>query len=256
MRPRPTKVSEPGASNIYLYGKGVFTTVSIVDSEPLFWEKHWARLTENAARLGIDISDHREAYVRSAVTEAVRRDALVNGRVRISFFDRSSSELWGGQGNGTSLSILTGERRSVPGEFKLAISPCRINTTSPLTGIKSCNYLEPLMSLEEARKRGSHEAVRLNERGEVVSACMANVFWLQAGRLYTPSLKTGSLAGTTREFILESVDCEEVEAGIESLRAADEIFLSSAGLGVIQVAEFDGRRLRSGGHSVTSLLPF
>lgn len=252
-----TIVSEYERANIALYGKGVFTTVSVCDSELFLWDKHWSRLTRNAANLGIDVSEHGEQSVRDAVSEAIKRNRLANGRVRITFLDESPSELWsvGGEST-TSLSILAGERRTLPPGFRLTTSFHRINTTSPLAGVKSCNYLEPLMSFQEAKDRGFDEALRLNERGEAVSACMANLFWLTGTRLFTPSLKTGCLAGTTREFILENLECEEVETGIDALRAVDEIFLTSAGLGVVQAADFEGRKLYGGDHPIMRILPF
>ncbi|MEO6589891.1 MAG: aminotransferase class IV, partial [Pyrinomonadaceae bacterium] len=119
------------------------------------------------------------------------------------------------------------------------ISPFLVNSTSPLAGVKSCDYLENIIALEEAEQRGFDEAVRLNERGEIVSACMANIFWRKSGRLFTPLLKTGCLAGTMREFVLENEDGFEIKMSLDSLENADEIFLTSAGLGICKVSEFD-----------------
>ena len=62
------------------------------------------------------------------------------------------------------------------------------------------------MALENAKAKGFDEAIRLNERGEVASACMANVFWIKDKKLFTPDLETGCLAGTTREFIIETAE--------------------------------------------------
>ena len=84
---------------------------------------------------------------------------------------------------------------------------------------------------------------------------MANVFWEADGRLFTPSLSTGCLPGTTREIVMENFGCEEVEAGIEAIETADRIFLTSAGLGVAPVAEFNGRRLDTSGHPLLEQLP-
>jgi len=51
------------------------------------------------------------------------------------------------------------------------------------------------------------------------------------------------------------MECEEVEATIEELKTADEIFLTSAGLGVVQVEEFEGRELQRNDHTIMKLLP-
>ncbi|HMQ04495.1 MAG TPA: aminotransferase class IV [Pyrinomonadaceae bacterium] len=243
-------------TNAALYGKGVFTTISFQNFTPLFWEKHWRRLSLNAGTLDIDISGHDEPSTRELVIEAIRQFGQSAGRVRVSFLDNSTSEIWGGKAAGTALlSIMTGPFRDRPPALNLTVSPHRISTTSPLAGVKSCNYLEPLMSLDEARSRGFDEAIKLNERGEIASACMANVFWLKGDNLFTPSLRTGCLNGTTREHILENLECEEVEISVEALREADEVFLSSAGLGVVQANDLDGRSLAKRHHKILDLLP-
>jgi branched-subunit amino acid aminotransferase/4-amino-4-deoxychorismate lyase len=245
----------PETSSASLYGKGVFTTIAIADGAPFLWEKHWRRLTAHAAKLGIDIAEYSEAEVFESLTLEIEKAELRTGRARITFSDESESEIWshGGEKK-TNLSIIAAERRPIRTEFSLTVSPHRINTTSPLAGVKSCNYLEHLLAYNEARSRGFDEAVRLNEKGEIASACMANVFWMKEGNLCTPSLSTGCLAGTTREFILENLECDEVVAGIEELDASEAIFLTSAGIGVARVLGFDGTSYPLSNHPIVSIL--
>jgi branched-subunit amino acid aminotransferase/4-amino-4-deoxychorismate lyase len=244
-------------SSAALYDKGVFTTIAIVDGAPFLWDKHWRRLSMHAAKLEIDISDYTESEVFEELTQRIKGIDLKEGRARITFSDESDSEVWSHCGETkTGLSIIKADRRPLSNEFSLTISPHRINTTSPLAGIKSCNYLEHLLAHKEARSRGFDEAIRLNESGEIVSACMANIFWLRDGKLYTPSLKTGCLAGTTREFILENVKCEETESGLSELSNANAIFLSSAGIGILAAAEFEEHKFSRLEHPITKLMPY
>jgi branched-subunit amino acid aminotransferase/4-amino-4-deoxychorismate lyase len=248
--------SIPGLSSAALYGKGIFTTISILRGQPFLWEKHWRRLTNDSAKLGIDMAEFLESKVRDAVEDLIHLKKLTNGRARITFFDSSSSKIWPFDSTAkTSLLIMTGDPRPVPVNFRLTESPYPVNSLSPLAGVKSCNYLENILALDEAKGHGFDEAVRVNERGEVTSGVMANVFWLRDDVLYTPSLKTGCLAGTSREFVLENLVAREVEATIDDLKAADAIFLTSAGLGVVQAAEFDSRSFNPTDHAVTRLLP-
>ena len=143
---------------------------------------------------------------------------------------------------------MTGEARVLDSEGPaLTVSPYRTNTLSPLSGIKSVNYLEHALSWEEARSRDFDEAVVLNERGEIVSATMANLFWVTYGTLHTPSLATGALAGVTRARILNlagELSMPHVEGvyDLSHLSAAEEIFLTSSGLGVAIVTTFDFHR--------------
>ena len=245
-----------GLSSAALYGKGIFTTVAIYNGTPFLWEKHWRRLLVNSAKLGINMSNFSESAVKDSLDEIISANALGNGRARITIFDESSSAVWPFIGKlKTSILITTADFRGIPSNFKLTVSPFKLNSTSPLAGIKSCNYLEKIIASNETKGRGFDEAVCINERGEIASAVMANVFWLKDGKLFTPLLKTGCLAGTTREYIIENVESFKVQDELESLRTADAIFLTSAGIGVTQVLEINGRKLLKTDHAILDLVP-
>ncbi len=245
-----------GTSGGALYGKGIFTTIAIHNNKPVLWEKHWKRLETDAVKLGIDLLGFPETTVLNNFYAIVAKTKVSEGRARVTFIDESASAMWPYKiDRKTSLLIMTSEMRPVSEKFRLTVSPHLVNSTSPLAGIKSCSYLEHLMAYKEAKGRGLDEAIRINERGEVTSACMANVFWLKDKELYTPGLATGCLAGTTREFVLENLECVEASSGIEALHDADSIFLTSTGLGVVKVAEFDGRTLDGDEHPILALIP-
>lgn len=231
-----------------LYGKGVFTTLAVRDGQPFLWEKHRRRLSRNAETLQIDLAEFDEKTIRTALAELIEKNKFRNGRARITFFDENSSGIWNFTADKKpSFLITTADLQPVPENLRLTVSPFRVNSASPLAGVKSCNYLEKILALNEAKNRGFDEAVQLNERGAVASACLANVFWLHEKKLFTPPLAAGCLAGTTREFLLENLkkagkpECFEVESGLRTLLNADAIFLTSAGLNIARIAEFDGR---------------
>ena len=239
-----------------LYGKGVFTTMAVKEGKPFLWAKHWKRLTDHAAKLSIDVSKHPERSTHSALLDLVSASELTSGRARLTFLDESIGPIWQGPGKrGTLLLMIVAEVRSKIDHLNLGSSSLVLHSRSPLAGIKSCNYLEHLMAIEAARELGFDEAIRLNENGHVSSACMANLFWEKDGKLFTPSLSTGCLPGTTREFVLENFECEEVESGIKVLGPADRIFLTSAGLGVLAAAEFNGTKLDTSDHPLLNLIP-
>lgn len=220
-----------------LYGKGIFTTLAVYNSKPFLWEKHWRRLRENADKIGIDFSGFEEKTVSHALSDLVLLDNLKTGRARLTFFDESASRIWNFASNDkTSLLITTAGFRKTKDEFRLTVSPFTVNSRSPLAGVKSCNYLENLLALEEAKKRGFDETVRLNEKGEIVSGATANIFWVKEEEVFTPGLETGCLAGTTREFLMENFPIREAKSEIDELYEADEIFLTSAGIGICRAS--------------------
>lgn len=216
-----------------LYGKGIFTTVAIYNFKPFLWEKHWQRLNDNATRIGIDSTDFTERIVKNSLLDLVEKNDFRNGRARLTLYDESPPAIWQTDSKrGTSLLIQTADFRQIKDKLTLTVSPYRINSKSPLAGIKSCNYLENILAWEAAKAKGFDEAIRLNERGEIASACLANIFWKTSGEIFTPPLETGCLKGTTRDFMLENLVVIEKKANLADLFEADEIFLTSAGIGV------------------------
>lgn len=238
-----------------LYGRAVFTTIAILDGLPFLWEKHWKRLQNDATKVGVDMAGYTDKNTKVALDELVAANAITNGRARITLFDESPSSVWPfDQPRKTTMLITTADARPVPETFRVEMSPSRVSSLSKTTAIKSCNYLDTVLAYEETRRCGFDEALRLNESGEVVSACMANVFWLKDGRLFTPDVKTGCVPGTTREFIVENLECEVVSEYYDSIEKADSIFLTSAGLGVVQVAEFAGKELPQVDHPIMHVI--
>ena len=246
-----TKARLPSITSASLYGRGVFTTLAIYGGRPFLWPQHWMRLVEHANRVGVDLSELEEASVSASLAKLIEANGVENGRSRITLLRNTERGVWKVKGAGapkTDLLIMTGEPHKIGEEgLALTFSPFRINTLSPLAGIKSVNYLDHMICWEEARSRDFEEAVVLNERGEVVSATMANLFWVTDGTIHTPALQTGALAGTTRSRIITlagelSMPFIEGVYELPQLADADEIFLTSAGLGVAIVTTFDFRR--------------
>ena len=228
-----SEITLPAVSTAVFYGKNVFTTVAVYNEKPFQWEKHWWRLRENATRTGIDLTDFSEKEVEISIAAAVAANKLQTGRIRLTFFDDSANEIWSRKTpNKTNLLVTTADFRAGFNNLRLTVSPFPVNSKSPLAGVKSGNYLENLLVLEESKRRGFDEAVRLNEKGEVVSAATANIFWIKRNEIFTPSIETGALPGTTRAFVIEKFEVTETDAPLAELESADEIFLSSAGIGI------------------------
>jgi branched-subunit amino acid aminotransferase/4-amino-4-deoxychorismate lyase len=251
-----------------LHGRGVFTTLAVHGGRPFLWPAHWARLREHARRAGVECPFDEEE-TRDALARLIEKNGVERGRARITILARAASGPWAAEAGAeegkaaegeageagaagatrcSDLLLMTGDARAVDEEsLALTVSPFRVNTHSPLAGLKTTNYLEHVMAWEEARGRDFDEGVVLNERGEVASATMANLFWVRQGTVHTPALATGALAGTTRARVIELAEgmAVPVVEGVQDLRAladADEIFLTSAGLGVALVTTFDFHR--------------
>jgi branched-chain amino acid aminotransferase/4-amino-4-deoxychorismate lyase len=126
----------------------------------------------------------------------------------------------------------------------ITISPYRVLSSGPLAGVKRTAMIENLLALEEGRSRGFDEAIMLNERGEVVCATAANVFWVQGDEVFTPSQATGCVGGITRRLVNEiatkfKLHVVEGSFTTQRLMEAREVFLTSTAREVAIVSSFD-----------------
>jgi branched-chain amino acid aminotransferase len=241
-----------------LYGWGVFTTLGVAGARARAFGDHWERLAAHAARARVPLAWSREE-VGAGLAALVAESGVVDGRARVTLL-RAAGGVWTapGEREGDAM-VFVAERAARPaGPLALTVSPYRVNTASPLVGIKSTAYVEHLAALDEARGRGFGEAVMLNERGEVVEATAANLFWARGGELFTPSLATGCLAGVTRRFVLEAaarrrIRVTEGSYPLVALGEADEVFATNSAWGLQAVAELDIHRYAVPGTLLTTL---
>lgn len=250
-------------SSALLYGRGVFTSVAIYGGRPFLWPEHCARLMEHADRTRVDRSAYSESGLATCLQKLIGVNRVVDGRARVVLLANKGRDEWMTKASPTrktDLLLMTADARKVPESgLTLTVSPYRINSVSALTGIKSISSLDQILSWEEARARDFNDAVLLNERGELVSTAMANLFWVKEGTVHTPSLTTGAVAGVTRERVITlagelAIPLVEGVYELNDLADADEVFLTSAAIGVARVTTFDFHRYAVTMGSVTTIM--
>jgi branched-subunit amino acid aminotransferase/4-amino-4-deoxychorismate lyase len=136
--------------------------------------------------------------------------------------------------------------------FRAVISKhFRQNEFSPLSGIKSANYLPMLLAYRQAKAQGYDEALLLNTQGFLSEASRSNIFFVKDNCLITPSSDCGCLPGITRDTVLsiaarEKIQCLEAKVSPEELKKADEAFLTNSLVEVMPLVAADGRPILKG----------
>jgi branched-chain amino acid aminotransferase len=237
-------------------GLGLFETMLGLDGVPLFTGRHLARLQRSGTKLGWSIEFPK---LRETAAELLVRNRLGTGRSRIRLIVTS--------GSGALNDLAPGADRLVwlaafpagelPQSLSLNLAPWPRNERSPLAGMKTASYAENLVALDHARRLGFDETVILNTAGDVCETATANLFVVKNGSVLTPHPASGCLPGIGREVICEiasahGIPCEERTVTLSELKAADEIFLSSATRGPVAVSRFEARDLAAG--PVTAVL--
>jgi branched-chain amino acid aminotransferase len=231
-----------------LTGWGVFTTLRIYEGIPFAFARHWARMSHDADRLGMNLAYSQEA-VRHAVIKLAEVNHRPEGMARVSFV-KNHGGLWAQAGNRpeTDLLIFTRELVQWPAIHRLKLQPHAIYSATRLAGVKMLSWVQNAALLEKAHAEGFEDVLLLNERGHIAECTSANVFLVRGQKVRTPPLSTGCLPGVTRDVLCEIVPragLELVEDNLtpEDLSSADEVFISSTTREVAAVGSIDSQWL-------------
>lgn len=241
----------------FTFGDGVYETLRTYAGRPFELGRHLGRLRASAARLGIDLplpdgelrerlrallerAANDESFIRLIVTRGVGDCSYhferVQGPTVVMFVRPHEAPPESVYSDGLDVAIVS-VRRNHP----QALDPA----------IKSINLLNNVLAVREAQARGAAEAILLNQRGEVAEGASSNLFVVHAGRVSTPPLDAGILAGITRDLVVElgpaaGHPAHERRLSLEDLLAADEAFLTSSLKEVAPIRSIDGRPVGDG----------
>jgi len=237
-----------------LFGDGVFETIRAYQGRPFRLERHLARLREGCQVLrltGIPGDAELEEALASLYRENVGSgDAYVRITVTGGLFDGTRTLA---RSQPPNVFVVVTPFEGYPQEFyqrglRVAISAARRNESSPLSRIKTTNYLDALFARQEARERGYDDAVFLNTAGFLAEGTTSNLFFVRRDRVCTPRVDCGILPGITREAVLElcaklAMPTEEGFYTVDELLSASEAFLTMSTGEIVPVAEVDDRSL-------------
>lgn len=228
----------------FTVGDGVFETVRSADGTPFALTRHLARLARSARGLGLPEPDQDE--VRTACADVLAANPVPLGRLRITY-TAGTAPLGSDRGAcGPTLVVALGEAVRRPDTTAVVTVPWVRNERGALTGLKTTSYAENVVALGRAHERGATEALFANTAGQLCEGTGSNVFVVLGGRLRTPALASGCLAGITRELVVEWTGAEEADLPLSVLDEAEEVFLTSTLRDVQAVRRIDGRELAPG----------
>ncbi len=239
-----------------LYGYGLFETMRSYGGRVFRLEGHYQRLRDGAACLAMAVPLSLRD-LNEAVDAVLERNMLTDAYVRLTLTAGASpvAGTSGAAGDATMMLLAAPLTDYPPDLYRRGMaavfSAVRRNETSPLSGIKSLNYLDNLLAREDARRRGADEAILLNTRGLVAEGSASNVFLVRGNKLITPGIQSGALSGITRRAVLElatAAGLEAVESEVEpsAFKDAAEAFLTNSVMEIMPLTRLDDRPVGSG----------
>lgn len=240
----------PADNRGFRYGDGLFETIRMTGGRLPLWDLHAERLLAGLDLLAFRLPGHFGTdLLRKEVEQLGRKNGCTaSARIRLTLF-RGAGGLFEGLDSLHYLiecwPLAPVSSRIQDNGLEIAVFPDARKTTDRFANCKTANYLPYVMAAIHARRHRLNECVLLNDRGGLADATTSNLVLIREGRIRTPSLAEGGVAGVMRRHLLArfrdaGLEPEEVHLEPADLENADEVFLTNALHGIRWVKSCGG----------------
>ncbi|MGF1547504.1 MAG: D-amino acid aminotransferase [Thiotrichales bacterium] len=236
----------------FLFADGVYEVVPVYRGRPFQLAAHLKRLRRSLTEIGM--ADPREEIEWLQIVRRIIRD---NGGGDLALYiqvTRGAAPRDHGFPPDSAPTVLVMASALQPQpEAVLQEGIAAIVQDDPRWGrcdIKSIALLANVLARQAALDAGARETIFVRG-GYLTEAAVANVFVVSSGEVLTPPLGPAILAGVTRAVVLElcrahDIRVRETKVSQNTLKHADEIWISSSIRGVLAVTRIDGRAVGDG----------
>jgi len=234
----------------FLYGDGLFETLRVYSGKIFRLHEHIDRLTTGAIRMAISLP--ARATMERLLYETLDKNNLCDALLRLTV-SRGCGEVGLDPTRcGPPTVVITPRPIHLYAEqYCSGVSAIILPQSRSHPTLKSLSFLDNVIAKYEAVKKGAFEGLFVNTRGYLTEGTISNLFWVQGGRLYTPSPAAGILEGITRQVVLDLTKMEGMTTyeGLyrpSLLMTADEAFLTSTGLELMPLTQVNGKKIGAG----------
>lgn len=226
----------------FLFGDGIFETCKIFNGKIYDFKNHQARIIKGlkALKFSAKIDD-----LEKKSQQLIKKNNVKNGILRISISRGIGSFGYLPTENSQSLIIIqTLAERNLPTKISqgisLGISKIKKPPKNSLPiSCKTMQALPYILTKIEAKEKNLFDCIMLSQENFISETSSANIFWVKKGKIYTASKACDILLGTVRKKLLKISPLKifEIKAKINSVKKAEEIFLTNSSSLVICVDE-------------------
>jgi branched-chain amino acid aminotransferase len=238
----------------FLYGYGLFETMRAYSGHIFRLSAHLERLTHSAAQLGIPLS---ASELKKACYDTLKANKLSDARIRLTVSIGEGEATPDPPKRPRPTVLIVATDYTPPSDkvyrrgYRAIVASVRQNSQSPISRLKTSNYLNNILARKEAKEKDADEAILLNDKGFLCEGSASNIFLVSKGTLITPNEESGCLPGITRRVVIElakelSIGVTEREIRLEELLNADEAFFTSSLIELMPLTEVDGKTIGSG----------
>ena len=216
------------------------------DNNPFAYTRHYRRLERSAKAFNLNVPDIN--LIRNACVKVLDSTSIFPARLRITITG-GVAPLGSEKGRSEENVIIASNIAPVQPDFSdvITVSFPR-NEHGALSGLKTTSYGENVIALAQAHSVGAKEAIFGNVSGNLCEGTGSNIFVSHQGKLITPPLSSGCLAGVTRSLVIEicerfRIPVSEENLKIDSLENVEFAFLTSTLREVQPIETINGIKL-------------
>ncbi|MBK8563542.1 MAG: aminotransferase class IV [Saprospiraceae bacterium] len=260
----------------FRYGDGLFESIRAFDGRLPFFHYHWQRLMAGLSSLGIEKPPYFSPdFFQNEIAKLTNNQG--NWRIRLTVW-RSGGGLYTPATNQPEFLIeavpFSSSRFELNEGLRIGVFPSPLLPTAnlnqstpdnpqfpnfPISNFKLTSALPYVLAAQYKQANGLDHSLLLNTAGRLACANSANIFWVKNGRLFTPPLSEGCVAGTMRAILFDiakatKIKVQEKKGRLADLAEAEEVFLTNAIQGIRWVKEIQGMEQRYGHELVKRLV--
>jgi branched-chain amino acid aminotransferase len=235
----------PASNRGFRYGDGLFESIRYDGYEFPLLEIHWQRLSEGMKALCMEPPKNWSAVFFKKEISRITEEGVA-ARVRMAVF-RSGGGWYAPESDAPAFLIevfpLAAHSEAIAQSG--IIDKVRVSQGA-YSSFKTSNSLPYVLAARIRRQNGWEEGLILNSEGRVADGCHSNFFAVLDGKIITPPIAEGAIAGVMRSAVFALAGHIEIRPVLpEELNRATEVWFSNAISGVRWVTEFAGKPLKN-----------
>jgi branched-chain amino acid aminotransferase len=236
-----------GADNHgFRYGDGLFETIKMVGGRLILADYHFERLLAGAVLLGFDPNRNVSmAELSGSILALCKKNGHERlARVRLMMFRGEGGltdpgfqipnyiiQSWPIPADSHRIPIVSGGVNKTG--LTIDVFPGGRKSCDVYANLKSNNYQLYTQAARYAAQNSFDDCLVLNSHGRIADSSIANLFYCRKGRIYTPPLSEGCIAGVMRRILIEILpgagfDMEEKAIEPDELEGSEEVFLTNS----------------------------
>ncbi|STR45276.1 aminodeoxychorismate lyase [Iodobacter fluviatilis] len=229
------------ADRAFQFGDGVFRTMRCIGGSIEFWARHYARLQQDCAALGI------MCPAEDLLLEDFRKLTPIDAVLKIIITRGETS-----RGYGSPPALVVNRIVQVaalpvyPDDFyqqgvKVRVCTTRASWQPALAGVKHLNRIENVLARREWSDPDIFEGLMLDRDDQIVEGVMSNVLVLSDSILSTPKLDQSGVNGVMREAVFDAAmqhgwTVEKRVWKLDEIKKAEAIWLTNSVMGLLPVS--------------------